>query len=104
MEAYYIAHERHRQLIAFRYRADASHVLNELNQQWLTYMVEEEKVYQDAEGNPKRLFLIRATAYNESRIIQQLLSYSENVELIDPPHLRKQMCLATERMYHLYHQ
>lgn len=91
----------HPKAITFHYWADRSIVKGELSQRWLTYEIEREETI--GEGRQKRQrFLIRAQAYNEWRIIQQLHKYGDKVELIDPPELLKQMRREVKHMYDLY--
>lgn len=93
----------HPKAITFRYWADKSLVKGELSQRWLTYEIEREEII--GEGRQSRhLFLIRAQAYNEWRIIQQLHKYGDKVELIEPPELLRQMRQEVKRMYDLYFQ
>ena len=93
----------HPQAITFRYWADSSLVKGELSRRWLSYEIEREEI--SGEGKQKRhRFLIRAEAYNEWRIIQQLHKYGDKVELIEPPELLRQMRQEVKRMYDLYFQ
>ncbi len=93
----------HPRTITFRYWADRSLVKGELSQRWLSYEIEREETV--GEGKQKRhRLLIRAQAYNEWRIIQQLHKYGDKVELIDPPELLRQMRQEVKRMYDLYFQ
>lgn len=104
VEAYYITPNRGPQPITFRYWIEADFAQHSLTQRWLTSLVEKEEVIQIANGIEKKRILIKATAYNEFRIVQQLLKYSTNVELIDPPYLREHLCKIIKQMYSLYHQ
>jgi len=88
-------------LITFHYWADRSLAKSGLSQRWITHEIEREEVV--GEGRQRRhRFLIRAQAYNEWRIIQQLHKYGDKVELIDPPELLNQMRQEVKRMYELY--
>jgi predicted DNA-binding transcriptional regulator YafY len=58
--------------------------------------------YLDEHERERRRVLIRATAYNEWRVIQQLLKYGDKAELVSPPHLREQMQRIVQRMNSFY--
>lgn len=88
-------------LITFRYWADRSLAKSGLSQRWVTHEIEREEVIGEGRQQRHRL-LIRAQAYNEWRIIQQLHRYGDKVELIDPPELLNQMRQEVKRMYELY--
>jgi len=82
--------ERRQRPIEFRYWAYGSLAESELSLRWLTQTVEREEVYLDR-GEQKRRVLVRATAYSDWRIIQQLHKYADKVELVEPPQLREWM-------------
>ncbi|HET8910379.1 MAG TPA: WYL domain-containing protein [Ktedonobacteraceae bacterium] len=94
--------ERRRRPIEFRFWLDGSIAKHGISQRWLTQTQEREEVYLDEQGRQRRRVLVRASAYNEWRVIQQLLRYGEKAELIDPPHLREEMRKAVNSMYKLY--
>jgi predicted DNA-binding transcriptional regulator YafY len=94
--------ERQRHPIEFLYWIDGDIAKRGLSQRWLTQTAEREEVYVDTDGREKRRVLVRASAYNDWRIIQQLLKYGDQVELVDPPYLRKWMQETVARMHHLY--
>jgi predicted DNA-binding transcriptional regulator YafY len=58
--------------------------------------------YLDEHGRERRRVLIRATTYNERRVIQQLLKYGDKAELVSPPHLREQIQRIVQRMNSFY--
>ena len=89
--------------ITFHYWADSSLAKSGLSQRWITHEIEREEVVGEGRQQRRRL-LIRAQAYNEWRIIQQLHKYGDKVELIDPPQLLNQMRQEVKRMYELYFQ
>jgi len=89
--------------ITFHYWADKNLVKGELSQRWLTYDIEREETVGEGKQRRQR-FLIRAQAYSEWRIIQQLHKYGDKVELIDPPELLRQMRQEVKHMYGLYFQ
>ncbi len=94
--------ERRRRPIEFSYWIDGSIAKSGLSQRWLTHTIEQEEVYLDEQGKQRRRVLVRAKAYSEWRIIQQLHKYADKVELVDPPKLRERMRQEVERMYNLY--
>ncbi len=94
--------ERRRRPIEFSYWIDGSIAKSGLSQRWLTHIVEREEVYRDEQGKQRRRVLVRATAYSEWRILQQLHKYADKVELVDPPRLRDRMRQEVERMHNLY--
>ncbi|HYT41085.1 MAG TPA: WYL domain-containing protein, partial [Methylomirabilota bacterium] len=69
---------------------------------WLTHTIEREESYIDEQGKTRRRVLVRAKAYSEWRIIQQLHKYGDKVELVDPPRLREWMKKEVEGMYRYY--
>src|SRR6266699_2909140 len=94
--------ERRRRPIEFRFWIDGSIAKRGLSQRWLTQTLEREEVYLDEKGREQRRVLVRATAYNEFRIIQQLLRYGEKAELVEPPHLRERMRQTVMCMHGYY--
>jgi predicted DNA-binding transcriptional regulator YafY len=94
--------ERRRRPVAFRFWIDGNIVKGGLSQRWLTQTLEREEVYLDEQGRERRRVLVHATAYNEWRIIQQLLRYGDKAELVEPAHLRDQMRQVVKRMYDCY--
>lgn len=72
-----------------------------LSQRGLEQTIEREEVYVDA-GQQKRKLLVRAQAYDERHIFQQLCKYGAEIELIDPPELRERMRQEVARMYRFY--
>jgi len=96
--------ERRRHPIEFSYWIDASIARGGLSQRWLTHTIEREEAYLDEQGNQKRRVLVRAKAYSDWRIIQQLHKYADKAELVDPPELRERMRQEVARMYRMYHK
>jgi predicted DNA-binding transcriptional regulator YafY len=94
--------ERRRRPFQFRFWLDGSIAKRGISQRWLTQTIEREEAYLDEHGREQRRALIRATAYSEWRVIQQLLRYGEKAELIEPPHLREQMKKVVKRMWARY--
>jgi len=94
--------ERRRRPIEFSYWIDASIARGGLSQRWLTHTIEREEAYLDEQGNQKRRVLVRAKAYSDWRILQQLHKYGDKAELVDPPELRERMRQEVARMYHMY--
>ncbi len=90
--------ERRRRPIEFCFWLDSSLARPGLSQRWLTQVQEREEAYIDAYGRERRHTLVRATTYNEWRIIPQLLKYGDKAELLEPPHLREQMKQELARM------
>src|SRR6266566_4280136 len=64
--------------------------------------MEREEVYIDSDGHEKRRVLVRAKAHNEWRVIQQLLKYGDQAELVEPASLREQMRQVVARMQSFY--
>jgi hypothetical protein len=92
---------RRRQPVEFRFWLDAGLVKPELSQRWLTQTIEREEIT-DKQGRERKRVLVRATAYSEWRIIQQMLRYGERAELVDPPRLRDRMRQVVQQMSSLY--
>jgi len=46
--------------------------------------------------------IVQAEGYSEFRIIQEILRYGEQAEIIDPPDLREKMTQVVQDMSHLY--
>ena len=97
-----VAPMRRRPLIEFRYWADASIAKGSLSQRWVAQTIEREEVIGEGRQRKRRL-LIRAQAYGEWRIIQQLHKYADKIELIEPPYLRERMRQEVKRMYEMYY-
>ena len=93
---------RRRYPIEFQYWIDGSIAKSGLSQRWLSQTIEREEAYVDEQGNQRRKMLVRAKAYSEWRIIQQLHKYGDKVELVSPPALRAKMRQEVERMYRIY--
>lgn len=96
--------ERRRHPIVFRFWLDSRLVKSGLSQRWLSQTIEREEGYLDDQGKPRRRVLVRATAYSDWRILQQMHKYGDKAELIDPPELREKMRQEVERVYKLYHK
>ena len=94
--------ERRRRPVEFSYWIDGSIAKSGLSQRWLTHTVEREEAYIDEDGKQRRRILVRAKAYNEWRIIQQMHKYGDKAELVSPPELRERMRKEVERMYGYY--
>jgi predicted DNA-binding transcriptional regulator YafY len=92
---------RQRKPIEFRFWLDAGLAKSGPSQRWLSQTIEREEVTHE-NGRPVQRLLIRAQAYSEFRIIQQLLKYGSKAELIDPPDLREKMRREVERLHNLY--
>jgi predicted DNA-binding transcriptional regulator YafY len=96
--------ERRRHPIEFSYWIDANIARGGLSQRWLAHTIEREEAYLDEQGNQRRRVLVRAKAYSDWRILQQLHKYGDKAELVDPPELRERMRQEVARMYHMYHK
>ena len=94
--------ERRRRPVEFSYWIDGSIAKSGLSQRWLAHTIEREEAYIDENGKQRRRVLVRAKAYNEWRIIQQLHKYGDKAELVSPPKLREQMRKEVERMHNYY--
>jgi len=93
---------RQRPIVEFSYWIDGDIAKRGLSERWLTQTTEREEVYVDSEGHEKRRVLVRAKAHNEWRVIQQLLKYGDQAELVEPAHLREQMRQVVARMMSFY--
>jgi len=93
---------RQRPTVEFSYWIDGDIAKRGLSQRWLTQTTVREEVQVDSGGQEKRRVLVRAKAHNEWRVIQQLLKYGDQVELVEPAHLREQMRQAVARMMSFY--
>jgi predicted DNA-binding transcriptional regulator YafY len=94
--------EHRRRPVEFCFWLDSNIAKRGLSLRWLTQTQEDEETYLDECGRERRRVLIRATAYNEWRVIQQLLKYGDKAELVSPPHLREQMKQVVMRMHGYY--
>ena len=94
--------ERRPKPIEFRYWLDSSIAKSGLSLRWLTQTIEREEPYIDEQGKQHSRILIRATAYSEWRILQQMHKYGDKAELLDPPILREKMRQEVERIVKLY--
>jgi len=94
--------ERRRRPVEFQFWIDGNIAKRGLSQRWLTQTLEREEVYLDERGNQRRRVLVRATAYNEWRVIQQMLKYGDKAELVEPPRLREEMRKVVQRMAKFY--
>lgn len=94
--------ERRRRPIEFSYWLDSSLAKSGLSQRWLSQTIEREEPYIDAQGKQRNRILVRAKAYSEWRILQQMHKYGDKAELVDPPELREKMKKEVERIYRLY--
>lgn len=88
--------------IEFRYWADEDLVHSGLSQRWLSQVVECDEEYSDEKHKKRRRFLIRAYAYSEWRILQQLRKYAQKVVLVEPAHLHNLMRQELEQTLRLY--
>jgi predicted DNA-binding transcriptional regulator YafY len=93
---------RQRTMVEFSYWIDGDIAKRGLSERWLTQTTEREEVYVDSEGHEKRRVLVRAKAHNEWRVIQQLLKYGDQAELVEPANLREQMRQVVARMISFY--
>jgi predicted DNA-binding transcriptional regulator YafY len=94
--------ERRRHPVEFRFWLDASLAKQGLSQRWLTQSIEDEQIYTDQRGQERKRVLVRASAYSEWRVLQQILRYGERAEIVDPPHLRARMQRIVQQMASLY--
>ena len=94
--------ERRRRPVEFSYWIDGSIAKSGLSQRWLMHTIEREEVYIDEDGDQRRRVLVRARAYNDWRIIQQMHKYGDKAELVSPPELRERMREEVARMYEYY--
>jgi len=93
---------RQRPTVEFSYWIDGDIAKRGLSQRWLTQTTVREEAFIDSQGQEKRRVLVRAKAHNEWRVIQQLLKYGDQAELVEPDHLREQMSQAVSRMMSFY--
>jgi predicted DNA-binding transcriptional regulator YafY len=71
-----------------------------MSHRWLSSSIE--SMPPSLEDERKGWVLVKATAYNDWRILQQLQKYGETVELIEPLTLREKMKQVVGRLHHLY--
>ena len=64
--------------------------------------IEYEEFYRDEKGKQRNTVLVRAEAYSEQSILQQIHKYGDKAELIDPPELRERMRKEVERIHSFY--
>jgi predicted DNA-binding transcriptional regulator YafY len=93
---------RQRPMVEFSYWIDGDIAKLGLSERWLAQTTEREEVYVDSEGHEKRRVLVRAKAHNEWRVIQQLLKYGDQAELVEPANLREHMRQVVARMMSFY--
>jgi predicted DNA-binding transcriptional regulator YafY len=93
---------RQRPMVEFSYWIDGDIAKFGLSERWFTQTTEREEVYVDSEGHEKHKVLVRAKAHNEWRVIQQLLKYGDQAELIEPTNLREHMRQVVARMMSFY--
>jgi predicted DNA-binding transcriptional regulator YafY len=96
--------ERRRRPIEFTFWIDSKLAKRGLSQRWLTQTLEREEVDLDEHGRERRRVLVRASAYNEWRVIQQILKYGDKAEIVEPLHLREKMKETVKRMYRSYEE
>lgn len=101
-QPYPIDFMRQQRPIEFRYWADEDLVHSGLSQRWLSQTVERDEEYSDEKNRTRHRFLIRAYAYSEWRILQQLRKYAQKVVLVEPLHLRNRMRQELEQTLRLY--
>ncbi len=94
--------ERRQHRVEFKFLIDSKLAKRGLSQRWLTQTLEREEIDLDEHGRERHRVLVRATAYNEWRVIQQILRYGEQAELVGPPHLRERMKEVVKTMYKFY--
>ncbi len=95
-----VVHRQHP--VEFKFWLDSKLVKPDLSQRWLTQVLEREEVDLDEDGRERRRVLVRASTYNEWRVIQQLLKYGEKAELVEPAYLREKMKETIQQMYRYY--
>jgi predicted DNA-binding transcriptional regulator YafY len=94
--------ERRRKPIEFCYWIDESLANRGLSNRWLAQEVGPDREVFTENGKEVKRVLVRAQAYSEFRIRQQLHKYGDKVELVEPPELREMMRSEIERLYHRY--
>jgi hypothetical protein len=92
---------RERKAIEFEYWADEALTKSGISERWLSQIPMYSEAYLLA-GQPRMRTRIRATAYSEWRIIQQLHRYGDKIEIISPPHLRQRMRQELENALERY--
>lgn len=95
--------EQQRKPTEFSYWIDSSLAERGLSNRWLAQTVGPEREVFIEGGKEVERVLVRAKAYSEFRIIQQLHKYGDKVELVGPAALREKMGKEIERLYHRYH-
>jgi predicted DNA-binding transcriptional regulator YafY len=94
--------QRRRHPVEFRFWIDGQIAKRGLSQRWITQVEEREESYTDERGYQHRRVLVRATAYSEWRILQQILKYGDRAELVEPERLRERMKQVVQRMQKFY--
>jgi predicted DNA-binding transcriptional regulator YafY len=94
--------ERRSRPIEFSYWLDGNIAKSGLSHRWLSQTIEREEVYIDTKGRQQTRVLVRAKAYSEWRILQQMHKYGDKAELADPPELREKMRHEVEKIYSFY--
>jgi predicted DNA-binding transcriptional regulator YafY len=94
--------QHNRRPIVFLYWLDAGMAQPDLSQRWLEHEIVDRRITKDEQGHDCHWVLIRASAYNDFRIIQQLLKYGEKAEVVEPPSLRERMRKAVKMMMSYY--
>lgn len=92
-----------RRPIEFRYWVYGNMAKKPQSLRWLKQAIEREEVYVE-QGKTKRKVLVRAQAYSDWRILQQLQRYGDQVELVSPPYLRQRMKQQAERIAGYYQE
>lgn len=94
---------RTRPQIEFSYWLHDNSARRGVSLRWVWQQIEREEIYQDEQGQQKHRALVRARDYDPWRIVQKLLKYGEQAELVSgPPELIERMRSTVERMYKLY--
>jgi len=98
-----ISREQQRKPIEFSYWIDSSLAERGLSNRWLAQTTGPERETFIEDGREVERVLVRAKAYSEFRIMQQLHKYGDKVELVEPASLREKMGKEIERLYRRYH-
>jgi predicted DNA-binding transcriptional regulator YafY len=88
----------------FSYWLDAGIAQPDLSQRWLKQEIADRRITKDEQGRECHWVLIRASAYNEFRIAQQLLKYGEKAEVVEPASLRERMRNVVKKMMSYYRE
>ena len=84
-----------RRTLAFKYRLSAKVARSGVSERFL-----DQKVLHYLDGDP----VVSAEGYSEFRILQDLMRYRDQAELLEPPDLRQKMREVVRKMWEMYEE